>query len=278
MKLADLNPRFYTEHGGIHDEQEGFNSATALLGFDCPVCKAHGWPECGPFRLPRRGVSVMTGASWDMSGTGAHDLEVSPSIKRHGFYRGATGTGAPKLVARKDGPPHAHFFIRGGVIDSCGDDGSPYLIPEGGGQLPLIPTVVPVAPPPEEPKEGTEMTKRVAQYAGTAGQINAVDYHSDDGQEAQGLGGGSVNGIGFAINWQDGPRGQDEVGNVLPGTGAQVEDVILAGLHRLNQFKGSPHDTDDNDLARDLLGAAIKSLRRRRSDRAARGVEGTAAQ
>ena len=115
------------------------------------------------------------------------------------------------------------------------------------------------------------MTISAKQYDGVSGVIAGHDEHTQEGT----IGAGAIGGVGFAIVWQNGPRGQGPDGRPGTANGAQVEDVLLACHSRLKAFEGQAHDTEHNALARDLVSAAIRSLRMRRADRAARGVEGT---
>ena len=284
MNLSDLDPAFIKdggEHprgGRVRERVDTMDEHVVAVSFSCPVCHANGWDPCGPFTLPWRGRPGVDPArpSWNMSGTGLHDLTIDPSIKRAGYEkrdRAQVGEGQPLLV-RREATPHAHFYVQSGRIESCGDDGHPYITKDGmavqtpDGVAGTVPA--PRPEPPPQPKEADTMSMTRKTYNGTSGPIYAGDEVGPDI-----IGAGTVSGTGFAIAWQDGPRGHDEHGNLLPGTGAQVEDVLAACHHRLEQFRDRAHDTEFNGLARDLISGAVKALQLRRSDRSTRGVEGT---
>jgi len=85
--------------------------------------------------------------------------------------------------------------------------------------------------------------------------------------------GGSVRGIGIAIDWQEGPVGRD--GDRKEQTGAYVEEVLVACLDRLGCYQNTKFSCPENVLAVSDLEGAIKWLRRRTEDREKRLVEGT---
>ena len=272
MRLSDLDGYLVRdagphERGGrLLEPHPVFDDQVVGVFFDCPVCKAAGWKQCGPFHIMRRGRRE-SGPSWEMAGTGLDDLTTEPSIMRCGYY---TYEGREPLRKRGD-RPHAHFYIRSGMIEHCGDDGAPYLIkilPDGTELDQVLGADDRFRDPPRQESTPMSMTRKT--YPGTAGAIVCEDEVGDTTLHA-----GTVAGTGFTIAWQNGPRGQNDDGSTGPATGAQVEDVLAACYHRLKQFEGLPHDNDFNGMARDNIGAAVKALKLRRQDRAARGVEGT---
>ncbi len=78
----------------------------------------------------------------------------------------------------------------------------------------------------------------------------------------------------LTIEWQDGPRGTDADGQLMPSNGAFVEDVIYAALQRLQFFQDSKYKTRENAIAITKLEEALMVLNLRRLDRANRSVEG----
>lgn len=94
-------------------------------------------------------------------------------------------------------------------------------------------------------------------------------------------GGGSVDGPGLGIDWQNGPMARESLANgagteatVAIQTGALVEDVILAALDRLRWYQQSRFACPENGEAIWHLEEALTALRRRHVDRTARGVAG----
>lgn len=85
--------------------------------------------------------------------------------------------------------------------------------------------------------------------------------------------GGKVEGTGLSIEWQNGPRGQED-GTLATPNGAFVEDAIWAAHQRLAFFQDSKYAHEANANAMTHLEAALRCLNRRRTERADRGVEG----
>ncbi len=85
-------------------------------------------------------------------------------------------------------------------------------------------------------------------------------------------GGGTAFGPGFAIGWQNGPRGRKEPEEP---NGAFVEDVIAAARDRLEYYQGSNYACDFNADAIKHLSLAIDALAARTRNRELRNVEGT---
>lgn len=86
--------------------------------------------------------------------------------------------------------------------------------------------------------------------------------------------GGRALGVGFAIEWQDGPTRDPETDRKLKQTGAFVEDVILAVIQRIEYYQASRFASPFNEAALDHLRRATVALESRRRDREARGVDG----
>lgn len=85
--------------------------------------------------------------------------------------------------------------------------------------------------------------------------------------------GGSVQGVGIDIRWQDGPLGRGE--NRQSPNGAFVEGVILAAIQRLEFFQGSKFKCRENALAITKLEEALHWLNWRTLKREDSGTEGT---
>jgi len=85
--------------------------------------------------------------------------------------------------------------------------------------------------------------------------------------------GGSVRGIGIAIDWQTGPLGKDAARKEQ--NGAFVEDVLVACLDRLKYYQNSKFNCPEYVLSISGLEEAIKWLGKRTEDREKRLVEGT---
>jgi len=109
----------------------------------------------------------------------------------------------------------------------------------------------------------------ITTITGEAGPINATNLTDDD----QNPTGGSVTALGVSIDWQHGPRGTED-GTLAPATGAFVEDLVLIARNRLEFFQDSKFRCRENALAITKLEEALHWMQHRRTDRAARGVEG----
>lgn len=77
----------------------------------------------------------------------------------------------------------------------------------------------------------------------------------------------------IVINWQDGPRGQED-GTLAPPNGAFVEDVLWAALQRLEFFQESQYRCRENAIAITKIEEALFILKDRQLSRSERGVEG----
>lgn len=85
--------------------------------------------------------------------------------------------------------------------------------------------------------------------------------------------GGTIEGIGLDINWQNGPlgRGSDK----KEPNGAFVETVIAAALIRLEFYQQSQFKCRENEIAIKKLEEALDILDSRTKERENREVEGT---
>lgn len=101
------------------------------------------------------------------------------------------------------------------------------------------------------------------------GEFKAINLLDDAGNPT----GGSVDGIGLDIEWQDGPLGTGE-DRKLPN-GAFVETVIAAIVQRLEFFQESKFACDENQMAIDNLKQALEWLDQRTRQREKMGLEGT---
>jgi len=84
--------------------------------------------------------------------------------------------------------------------------------------------------------------------------------------------GGSVEGIGLKIEWQNGPLGRGE--DRKEPNGAFVETVISAAKQRLEYFERSKFACRENAAAIGHLDYALMSLERRTRRREQQGTEG----
>lgn len=90
--------------------------------------------------------------------------------------------------------------------------------------------------------------------------------------------GGHATGVGFRIDWQDGPLGVGA--DRVEASGACVEDVLRACLERLYFYQGESEEgsgrfrCDENTAMVANVEAAIRLAHQRTLDREQRGVEG----
>ena len=85
-----------------------------------------------------------------------------------------------------------------------------------------------------------------------------------------------VDGVGFNIHWQDGPRGQDERRPAQSGRPAPWSRTswVNAVIQRLEFYQRSQFACSENREALKRLRVAREFMEKRNSDRADRGVEG----
>lgn len=105
---------------------------------------------------------------------------------------------------------------------------------------------------------------------GEAGDVYIINSVDDDGNPT----GGVAHGVGFAICWQDGPRGDGGDGELAPATGAFVEDILIAAALRLEWFQNSKFACEENGVALAHVREALRCLDARRERRADEGTEG----
>ena len=99
-----------------------------------------------------------------------------------------------------------------------------------------------------------------------------LNFLDDNGNPA----GGSVQGVGLRISWQNGPlgRGTDR----KEPNGAFVETVIVAAINRIEFYQTASDGRfacDENAAALDSLHVALAILNERTARREAAQVEGT---
>ena len=85
--------------------------------------------------------------------------------------------------------------------------------------------------------------------------------------------GGSVNGRGIIIDWQNGPLGRGE--DRIEPNGAFVETVISAAIQRLGYYQESKFACEENAKAIISLTQALAFCESRTANREKREVEGT---
>jgi len=100
-------------------------------------------------------------------------------------------------------------------------------------------------------------------------EIAVSNKNDENGNPA----GGSVEGTGIKINWQDGPLGRDA--DRKEPNGAFVEGVIQAVIQRLRFFQASNFVCRENAIALTKCEEALMWLNSRTANREKRGVEGT---
>ena len=100
-------------------------------------------------------------------------------------------------------------------------------------------------------------------------ELDCANYTDKGGNPT----GGSVEGIGLRVDWQNGPLGRPP----KLATGAFVEDVIEAARQRLEFYQTASNGRfkcRENALAITKLEEALHWLTARRMEREARGVQG----
>lgn len=116
------------------------------------------------------------------------------------------------------------------------------------------------------------MKPLIQQVLGTPGGITA-----DNAVDAEGMpAGGTVNGTGLSIEWQQGPLGRG--GQRMHPNGAFVEDVLMAVLQRVRHYQevaDGRFRCRQNSLAITHIEEALHWLADRTAERELAGVEGT---
>ncbi len=87
--------------------------------------------------------------------------------------------------------------------------------------------------------------------------------------------GGSVDGTGFSIKWQNGPLGRRGTNERIGPNGAFVEDVLDAVRQRLDHYQAAGFECEENADAITYIGLALLKLDARTQRRVSAGVEGT---
>lgn len=105
---------------------------------------------------------------------------------------------------------------------------------------------------------------------GQSNEVIARNYVDAAGNPS----GGYAHGPGMCVSFQDGPRGRDAGGELLPANGAFVEDLLVAARQRLAFFQESKFAHDSNDECIRHLDYCIDALHARAKERASRGVLG----
>ena len=100
-------------------------------------------------------------------------------------------------------------------------------------------------------------------------KISSQHFNDPAGNPA----GGHTQGVGIAIEWQNGPLGRGD-GRAEPN-GAFVEGVIAAALDRIHYYQDSKFKCRENALAITKLEEALHWLDHRTQEREHRQVEGT---
>jgi len=100
-------------------------------------------------------------------------------------------------------------------------------------------------------------------------KFEAVNLNDDNDNPT----GGTVQGTGMDISWQNGPLGRGE--DRIEPNGAFVETVIAAVVQRIQYFQGSRFECRENALAITKLEEALHWLHSRTSRRETQDVEGT---
>jgi hypothetical protein len=95
------------------------------------------------------------------------------------------------------------------------------------------------------------------------------NFNDPDGNPA----GGTFEGTGIKIEWQNGPLGRGS--ERKEPNGAFVETVISAAIIRIRYYQDSKFACRENAIALTKLEEALMWLNKRTSDRELRDVEGT---
>lgn len=101
------------------------------------------------------------------------------------------------------------------------------------------------------------------------GKYIAQNINDVDGNPA----GGTVDGVGLGITWQNGPLGRGE--DRIEPNGAFVETVIDAARQRIEYYQESQFRCRENALAITKLEEALHWLNHRTTRREKENVEGT---
>jgi hypothetical protein len=117
--------------------------------------------------------------------------------------------------------------------------------------------------------EETTMPVTTETFVTTDLRARGINRFDGEGRPA----GGSVEGVGINIDWQDGPLGRDD--DRKAPNGAFIETILEAVAERLAFYQRSPFACVENAVALDHVADALAVLRARTAAREARQVEGT---
>jgi hypothetical protein len=121
-------------------------------------------------------------------------------------------------------------------------------------------------------QEGT--TEQARTFRGEYGDVRSSQILDADGNPL----GGISDGLGFHIDWQDGPISHPSgIGTPPQASAASVADVIAACLHRVHHLNQGALRCRENSLVITHLEEAVLWLHVRRANREHRGVRGTTA-
>lgn len=91
--------------------------------------------------------------------------------------------------------------------------------------------------------------------------------------------GGYAGGVGFSIEWQNGPLQVEETvgcpAHRREPNGAFVETIIAAAKQRIEEYQSTRFSCDENEKALMYLGLALNALDARTQRRIGAGTEGS---
>jgi len=108
------------------------------------------------------------------------------------------------------------------------------------------------------------------------GELAAMkqDFTAENDRDENGNpAGGFAGGVGFSIEWQNGPLSVD--GTRKEPNGAFVETIIAAAKQRIEHYQSTRFACDENEKAIMYLGLALSELDARTHRRVNDGTEGT---
>jgi len=100
-------------------------------------------------------------------------------------------------------------------------------------------------------------------------KFESIHYKNQEGN----LIGGKSSGIGFNIEWQNGPLYLE--GKRIEPNGAFVETLLEVVKDRINFYQESKFNCQENDDAINYINKALEALNNRTKKRQERKVEGT---
>jgi hypothetical protein len=105
--------------------------------------------------------------------------------------------------------------------------------------------------------------------ASAQGRPEIVNLLDEQGNPA----GGYATGIGFHIEWQNGPLGRGD--DRRAPNGAFVEEILKVAIERVRFYNETRFRCRENSLAITHMEEALHWMQARTADRESRGVEGT---